>query len=48
MTRLKELRQSDMFSHWVNADYLPRWGVLLLDLFIVFVAFVVLLFADSV
>ncbi len=41
MTRLKELRQSDMFSHWVNADYLPRWGVLLLDLFIVFVAFVV-------
>lgn len=41
MTRLKEIRQSDMFSHWVNVDYLPRWGVLLLDLLIVFVAFVI-------
>ena len=41
MTRLKELRQSDILSHWVNIDYLPRWGVLLLDLLIVFVAFVV-------
>lgn len=41
MTRLKEIRQSDMFSHWVNVDYLPRWGVLLLDLLIVFFAFVI-------
>jgi len=41
MERLKEIQQSDMFSHWLNADYLPRWGVLLLDLLIVFVAFVV-------
>ena len=41
MTRLKEIRQSDMFSHWVNVDYLPRWGVLLLDLLIVFIAFVI-------
>ena len=30
-----------MFSHWMNLDYLPRWGVLLIDLFIVFVAFVI-------
>lgn len=41
MARLKELQQSDIFSHWVDMDYLPRWGVLLLDLLIVFVAFVV-------
>ena len=41
MKQLKELRQSDILSHWVNMDYLPRWGVLLLDLLIVFVAFVV-------
>lgn len=41
MARLKELRQSDIFSHWVNIDYLPRWGVLLLDLLIVCIAFVV-------
>ena len=41
MKQLKELRQSDILSHWVNIDYLPRWGVLLLDLLIVFVAFVV-------
>ena len=30
-----------MFSHWINVDYLPRWGVLLIDLFIVFVAYVI-------
>ena len=41
MARLKEIKQSDMFSHWMNLDYLPRWGVLLIDLFIVFVAFVI-------
>ena len=41
MTRLKELRQSDILSHWVDMDYLPRWSVLLMDLLIVFVAFVV-------
>lgn len=41
MARLKEIQQSDMFAHWINVDYLPRWGVLLLDLLIVFIAFVV-------
>lgn len=41
MKRLKELRQSDILSHWVDMDYLPRWSVLLMDLLIVFVAFVV-------
>ena len=39
MARLKEIQQSDMFSHWVNVDYLPRWGVLLIDLLITLVAF---------
>lgn len=39
MKLFKEIKQSDMFSHWMNIDYLPRWGVLLLDLLIVFVAF---------
>ena len=38
---MKEIRQSDIFSHWMNVDYLPRWGVLLLDLLIVFVAFAI-------
>ena len=41
MARLKEIQQSDMFSHWVNVDYLPRWGVLLIDLLITLVAFVI-------
>lgn len=41
MKQFKEIKQSDIFSHWVNVDYLPRWGVLLLDLLIVFIAFLV-------
>lgn len=41
MARLKEIQQSDMFSNWVNVDYLPRWGVLLIDLLITLVAFVI-------
>ncbi len=41
MTRLKEVKQSDIFSHFVNIDYLPRWGVLLLDLLIALVAYVI-------
>ena len=41
MASMKEIRQSDIFSHWMNVDYLPRWGVLLLDLLIVFVAFAI-------
>ena len=41
MKRMKERSKSDMFSHWINIGYLPRWGVLLLDLLIVLIAFVV-------
>ena len=37
----KEIKQSDIFSHWTNIDYLPRWGVLLLDLLIALIAFLV-------
>lgn len=39
--RRNEIKKSDIFSHWVNIDYLPRWGVLLLDLLIVMLAFVI-------
>ena len=41
MKRMKDISKSDMFSHWINIGYLPRWGVLLLDLLIVLIAFVV-------
>lgn len=39
--RRNEIKKSDIFSHWVNIDYLPRWGVLLLDLLIAMIAFVI-------
>lgn len=41
MKRGKEVLNSDMLSHWVNIGYLPRWGVLLLDLLIALIALVV-------
>ena len=41
MKRNQEILKTDMFSHWINIGYLPRWGVLLLDLLIVLIAFVV-------
>lgn len=41
MKRMKDISKSDMFSHWINIGYLPRWGVLLLDLLIVLIAFVI-------
>ncbi|MBO4454616.1 MAG: polysaccharide biosynthesis protein [Paludibacteraceae bacterium] len=37
--RLKELRESDTFSHLPKINYLPRWCVLLIDLFICTLAF---------
>ena len=49
MEKLNELKKTDLFSHWVNIGYLPRWGVLLLDLFIALIAFVVsYLIGDSI
>lgn len=41
MKRLKDITTSDIFSHWINISYLPRWGVLLLDIFIIIVSFIV-------
>ena len=41
MKPFKDLKSSDIFSHWINISYLPRWGVFLLDLLIVLGAFVV-------
>lgn len=37
----KEIMRCDIFSHWINIGYLPRWGVFLLDLLIALIAFVV-------
>ena len=34
-----DLKHSDMFSHVSSFGYLPRWGVLLMDLFLCLVAF---------
>jgi len=36
---IKEVMKSDMFSHIPQVSYLPRWGVLLLDLFLCSIAF---------
>lgn len=41
MKKIKEIFKTDMFSHWINIGYLPRWGVLLLDLLIVLIAIVI-------
>ena len=38
-SKMKELRHSDMLSHVSGLGYLPRWSVLLLDVFICFTAF---------
>ena len=37
--KLHELRHSDMFSHLPQMSYLPRWGVLTMDLLLCTVAF---------
>ena len=49
MEKINELKKTDLFSHWVNISYLPRWGVLLLDLLIALVALVISIFiGDSI
>ena len=49
MEKINELKQTDLFSHWANISYLPRWGVLLLDLFIALVALVISIYiGDSI
>lgn len=47
MKQIKEIFTTDMFSHFTNISYLPRWGVLLLDLLIIFIAFSVSLVVGS-
>ena len=37
--KLSELSRSDMLSHMSGFGYIPRWGVLLLDLFLCLIAF---------
>ncbi len=37
--KLAELRRSDIFSHLPQMHYLPRWGVLMLDIFLCTLAF---------
>ena len=39
--RLSELKRSDIFSHVTNLTYLPKWGVLLIDLLLALIAFMV-------
>lgn len=41
MKHINDISKTDIFSHWINIGYLPRWGVLLLDLLIALVAFVI-------
>ena len=41
MKGMNAISKTDIFSHWVNISYLPRWGVLLLDLLIVLVSFTI-------
>ncbi|MBO4249795.1 MAG: polysaccharide biosynthesis protein [Paludibacteraceae bacterium] len=43
----KEVLQSDMFSHLPQMNYLPRWGVLLLDLLLCAVAFWISIWVGS-
>ena len=44
---IKEVMKSDMFSHIPQMNYLPRWGVLLLDLFLCSIAFWLSVWAGS-
>lgn len=36
---VNEIKRSDMFDHMINMSYLPRWGVLLLDMALSLIAF---------
>ncbi len=39
--RLSEIQRSDIFSHVTNLTYLPKWGVLLIDLLLTLIAYVI-------
>lgn len=40
-TRFSELKRSDIFSHVTNITYLPKWGVLLIDLLLALFAYMI-------
>ena len=39
--RLSEIQRSDIFSHATNLSYMPKWGVLLIDMLLALIAYVV-------
>ena len=39
--RLSELKRSDIFTHVTNITYMPKWGVLLIDLLLVLIAYMI-------
>ena len=39
--KLSELKRSDIFTHVTNLTYLPKWGVLLIDMLLALIAYVV-------
>ncbi len=39
--KFSEIQRSDIFSHVTNLTYLPRWGVLLIDMLLALIAYVV-------
>ena len=43
----KEILHSDIFSHLPQMNYIPRWGVLLLDLFLCAIAFWISIWVGS-
>ena len=39
--KFSELKRSDIFTHVTNLTYLPKWGVLLIDMLLALIAFVI-------
>lgn len=39
--KISELKRSDVFTHVTNLTYLPKWGVLLIDLLLALIAYVI-------
>jgi len=40
-TRISELKRSDIFTHVTNITYLPKWGVLLIDMLLALIAYMI-------
>ena len=39
--KFSEIQRSDVFSHVTNLTYLPKWGVLLIDMLLALIAYVI-------